>query len=61
MEFIEWFWQLRTDGLITAWVKGNVILSSVMAGVIAYIVKRTATTADDEMIGVIKRRLGIGE
>ena len=58
-EFMDWFWGIRTDMLITSWVKGNVILASFFGAIVTYIVKRTKTTADNEVLQAIKRRLGL--
>ena len=60
-EFINWFWQLKTDALITTWGKANMIITGIIVAIISIKVKQTKTTADDEVLAAIKRRLGLGE
>jgi hypothetical protein len=54
---INWFLSLETDGLITAWVKANVILVSVLGVLLRYFVKKTPSTDDDALLDDLKRVL----
>jgi hypothetical protein len=58
-ELIQWFWTLETDTLITAWVKANVLIVSVVGVLIKYYVKRTPSPEDDAIYNDIKRVLSL--
>ena len=54
MEIITWFLNLRTDELIIAFCKGNVILLSLVFVVLRWYVKRTPSTEDDKLIDSLR-------
>ena len=55
MEFIDWFWSLETDGLITTWIKANVIITSLIGVLLRHFVKKTKSTDDDRLLDDIRR------
>ena len=54
---LTWFWSLETDGLITGWIKANVIITSLIGVLLRYFVKKTPSGDDDALLDDIKRVL----
>ena len=53
-ELFNWFWSLKTDNLIIPFVKANAILLTTGGTFIAWWVKRTPSTDDDELIDKLR-------
>ena len=60
MEFIidalNWLWMAITDDVIAAAVKPRLMFFGFIATVVTFIVKRTKSTADDELLAALRQK-----
>ena len=56
-DILNWFWMAITDEAIAGAIKPRLMVFGAVATVITWYVKRTKSTADDELLDALKRRL----
>ena len=54
---LDWCWMAITDEAIAGAIKPRLMVFGAVATVITWYVKRTKSTADDELLDALKRRL----
>ena len=55
-EIINWLWNAVTDEVIAAAVNPRMIFFGFIATIVAFIVKRTKSTADDELLAALRNK-----
>ena len=55
LPYLDWLWQAVTDESITQAIKPRMIFFGVITVIIGWIVKRTPSTEDDELLKNLKR------
>jgi len=56
MEILNWIWQAITDEAISSAFKPRIIFFTFIGTVLVWLVSRTKTTADDELLAELRKK-----